>query len=184
MIFFFCLLLLSSCNQGKPSEQQIPNLSENISTLDSSNREIDVQITDKDSNLIQTALDEGFLIVKDENSQDYMVMGYAGDETEITIPKVATVIGSKAFVNNNTITVINIPNHVEKIMFGAFNDCSSLTEIYIPSSVYSIVNPFMYCDSVTIFVQEDSYADNWVKNYNSSLDELNLTVNTLQIEYF
>lgn len=177
---------MSGCShtQSTSEDQIIPNLSDNISTLDSDNRENETHIHDKDSNLIQNAVDAGFLIVQDENTQEYMVMGYAGEETEITIPNVATVIGSKAFINNNTVKVINIPNHVEKIMFGAFNDCSSLTEIYIPSSVHSIVNPFMYCDSVTIFVQENSYAEEWVRNYNSSLQELNLTVDSLQIEYF
>lgn len=180
------MLVLCSCSKANPNtnEQQIPNLSENISTLDSNKGENNLQTSEKESTLMQNAIDDGFLIAMDENSQDFMVMGYAGNETEITIPNVATVIGSKAFVNNNTITVINIPNHVEKIMFGAFNECTALTEIYIPSSVYSIVNPFMYCDGVTIFVQENSYADEWVKNYNSSLEELNLTVNSLQIEYF
>lgn len=179
-------MLLSSCNHTDYNldQQQILNFNDNISTLESNNSINDTETPQKELNLLETAINDGFLIAQDENTQEYVVMGYCGDETEITIPRVATIIGSKAFVDNNSIKVINIPNHVEKIMFGAFNDCSSLTQIYIPSSVQSIVNPFMYCDSVTIYVKENSYAEEWVQNYNFSLEELNLTVDTLDVDYF
>ncbi len=181
--FLWTLLLLVSCHSLKSEENQnvFNDFSENITTLEG---EPSQYVTLSERNLLQTAKDDGFLIAHDVDTMEYMVIGYEGEETEITIPLIATIIGSKAFINNDKITVVNIPNHVQKIMFGAFNECSSLQKIYIPSSVSSIVNPFMYCESVTIYVEENSFADAWIQGYNSSLTQQNLGVNILNVEYY
>lgn len=134
--------------------------------------------------MLHIAEENGFVVEKDTETEAYVVVDYIGLETEITIPLVASVIGSEAFLANDRITAIHIHNQVERIMFGAFNECANLEKIYVPDSVVSIVNPFMYSDYVTIFVKENSYADHWINNYNTSLVHQNLQVNALNMEYF
>ena len=74
---------------------------------------------------------------------------------ELTIPdtiegKKVTSIGSGAFEWCSSLTNITIPNSVTSIGSGAFNGCSSLTNITIPNSVTSIgYGAFISCSSLT-----------------------------------
>lgn len=146
--------------------------------------DISFSTPNRSAELLKEALISGFILEKEEETNEYMVVGYEGNETEITIPEVATIVGSEAFLNHETVKSIVIPNHVTTIMFGAFNACENLETIYIHESVISIVNSFMYNENLTIFVKENSYSDQWLTDYNESLGELNLTVSGLNIEYF
>ena len=61
-----------------------------------------------------------------------------------------TSIGLRAFENCSSLTSINIPSSVNSIGWGAFRNCSSLTSINIPSSVTSIGwYAFQGCSALT-----------------------------------
>ena len=61
-----------------------------------------------------------------------------------------TSIGLRAFENCSSLTSINIPSSVNSIGWGAFQNCSSLTSINIPSSVTSIGwYAFQGCSALT-----------------------------------
>lgn len=126
---------------------------------------------------------QGFLIEEDE-SGDYILQSYDGSEAEVKIPLIVKTIGSEAFLGNKDLVTITIKDNVKQIMFGAFNECSNLQRIYISDSVESIVNPFMFCDQLTVFVKEESFADQWISEYNKSLESQNLSINVLVKEYF
>ena len=120
----------------------------------------------------------------DSNGNKYItITGYSGDETEVVIPETVNVdgdeipvrtIGNSAFIENDKITCVSIPDTVTTIGNSAFrycnslasvsfaensrltsigndsfNSCSSLTSILIPESVMTIGdNAFYYCTSL------------------------------------
>ncbi|MFR8012121.1 MAG: leucine-rich repeat protein [Clostridia bacterium] len=92
-----------------------------------------------------TVLDDGTAEITD----------YTGSVTELTIPAEidgyrVTSIGDSAFNGCSSLTNITIPSGVTSIGDGAFYYCSSLTNITIPSGVTSIGdNAFNDCSSLT-----------------------------------
>ena len=77
-------------------------------------------------------------------------------DTDVLIPPVSpigdevTSIGDSAFENCTSLTSIEIPSGVTSIGYNAFNGCTSLTSIEIPSCVTSIGNLAFYkCTSLT-----------------------------------
>jgi len=67
-----------------------------------------------------------------------------------TIPNSVTSIGSGAFEFCSSLTNITIPNSVTNIKSEAFDSCTSLTSMTIPNSVISIgVGSFLFCFSLT-----------------------------------
>ena len=86
--------------------------------------------------------------------------------TDITIPNSVTTIGDAAF-QYTSISKITIPNSVTSIGASAFANCTLLTSINIPNSVTSIgINAFISCDNITIYCEQDSYADTYAKTNN------------------
>ncbi len=67
-----------------------------------------------------------------------IVTGYAGYDTEISVPAAAVKIGDNAFQNHPLIESVIIPEGVKQIGFYAFSGCRKLQKISIPESVKKI----------------------------------------------
>lgn len=74
---------------------------------------------------------------------------YVGNDSKVRIPGCLglTEIGHAAFMNNETITEVNIPEGVEAIGSYAFANCSNLTTVTLPSTLKSFMqgNNFSMC---------------------------------------
>ena len=74
----------------------------------------------------------------------YMVSGLGScTDTHVKIPAkhnglLVIAIGAQAFVGQESITAISIPDSVTLIGYGAFNACTGLTELVIPDGVTAI----------------------------------------------
>ena len=105
----------------------------------------------------------------DSNGNKYItITGYSGDETEVVIPETVNVdgdeipvrtIGNSAFIENDKITCVSIPDTVTAIGNSAFYDCDSLTSISITenSQLVSIGSSAFYgCDSLASIIIPDT----------------------------
>ena len=73
------------------------------------------------------------------------IVGYVGDESRLVIPdkidgKNVLSIEKYAFVNNNCLERVEIPNSVKAIGDYAFSNCKALHSLFIPASVQDIGN--------------------------------------------
>ena len=88
-------------------------------------------------------------------SDGYVVTGINTNATDITIPSIyqglpVTGIADSAFLANENILVVTIPDSVTSIGYQAFYTCVSLTSIDIPDSVTTIGDwAFHSCSSLT-----------------------------------
>ena len=81
-----------------------------------------------------------------------------GSLTEVTAEMldVITSIGNSAFQYCTSLASITIPSSVTSIGYHAFDDCDSLTSVTIPSSVTSIgIQAFSGCDSLASVTIKD-----------------------------
>ncbi len=90
------------------------------------------------------------------------ITGYSGSGGNVTIPGTinglpVAGIGPYAFLNNNSLTNVAIPDSVISIGDSAFDRCSSLTSVTIPDSVISIGDSaFGDCSSLPSVTIPDS----------------------------
>ncbi len=120
----------------------------------------------------ETAPKAGFTYtVTDGNAT---LTGYTGSETSIVVPTsidgyTVTAIGDSAF-RDSKIKSIALPNSVESIGWFAFDGCTRLTAITVPSSVKKIAyGAFGSSDSsLTIYCHSDSFALKYAKSYGLS----------------
>ena len=87
-----------------------------------------------------------------ENNGAYTVTGYAGEISEVLIPrtykgKPVVGIGSFAFSYCSTLTSIEIPDSIQAIDSYAFLNCSSLTRVILPSNLNALGNGIFYACS-------------------------------------
>ena len=141
--------------------------------------------------------------IDDENSKYLTITSYTGTNPKLIIPSSINVNGedipikvitNDAFVNNETITSVNIPSNVviidnyafagcsslneviieentQLISLGwsSFRGCSSLTSIYIPDSVITIGgDAFSGCSNLTIYCEVSSQPSGWHSWWNYS----------------
>ena len=79
--------------------------------------------------LVQPLSNESDFVISD----DGVLTGYNGSDTDVVIPDSVTKIGDRAFYNNTTIESVTIPSSVAEIGSNAFGACSNLATINFSS---------------------------------------------------
>lgn len=109
------------------------------------------------------------------DAEGVTVTAYRGSEVNVSIPatidgKAVVAIGDKAFLNNQTIRSVVIPEGVRTVGWFAFSGCAFLGAISVPASVESICyGAFENCSSaLTVFCPKDSYAQKYAQSYGIS----------------
>ncbi len=113
-----------------------------------------------------------FLYIIENN--EAIITGYTGEDTHIVIPSAidgytVTKIAENAFSSKELKSVI-ITNGISRIDWFAFEGCTSLESVTIPSSVTSIgYSAFASTpSSLTIYCHSGSFAQNYAKSYGLS----------------
>ena len=89
----------------------------------------------------------------DDAGDYYVVTGYTGNSTEITVPKqynglLVLKIADNAFKEKNIEKII-LPDALKEIGSGAFDSCNALKEVYLPSTLTSLgSSAFKNCTSL------------------------------------
>jgi hypothetical protein len=89
------------------------------------------------------------------NNGTITITGYKGPAGPLTIPNSinglpVTGIGASAFIGNNNVTTVTIPNTVTSIGATAFFDDENLTKIVVPASVISVgQDAVAFCSNLT-----------------------------------
>lgn len=136
----------------------------------------------------QNSIDEFIYSV---SGNEMTIIGYTGDATEVNIGSYYTVDGVKytvvaiameAFLENETITKVVIPETVKTIGEAAFYDCTSLTEVVVLSRdavIEDVAFGYYYAsrkeqivDGFTIYGYEGSTA----QSYAETSDEITFVV--------
>ncbi|MFA9376150.1 MAG: Ig-like domain-containing protein [Lachnotalea sp.] len=95
----------------------------------------------------------GLSYIIDANNE-IMITGYSGTSTNMVIPdtiegNTVIAIGAKAFINNNTIETVKLPETLKELGRLSFWSCENLVEIEIPRSVELIgTSSFQLCSSL------------------------------------
>ena len=91
------------------------------------------------------AAETGFTFVLNDQGDGYILTGYTGSQSAVTVPssymgKPVTAIGQGAFQGNTAITSVALPNTVTRIGAAGFKGCTSLADIrsYTPGAVIRI----------------------------------------------
>ena len=85
----------------------------------------------------------------------------------MTVSGGVKTIGYGAFLNCTSLTEVSLPETATSIGTYAFKGCTNLEKIVIPASVTSInANSFTGCDKLTIYGKAGSYAETYA-NANS-----------------
>lgn len=155
---------------------------------------LDIYTSAYDMSKLHTSSDN-YLIHRDGN--EYTLIRYNGNETQLTLPYNITNIYQYAFRDNEKITSVAIPDSVTSIDYGAFYNCiglvnvtignsvksigsdvfigcSSLGSIFIPASVTSIGNgTFWYCSSLSTIEFEAPHGWYYTGSYNNFISHNN-----------
>ena len=93
--------------------------------------------------------------------------GIGNSITQISLWSIVLHNGITTLPNNSFFACVNleelvIPDSVTEIGDFAFWSCVNLKQIKLTQNIKSIgKNVFGYCDKITIFAEEDSYADEY-----------------------
>ena len=122
---------------------------------------------------------DGF--VYSDNGTNITITGYTGSGGDITLPgtinsEPVVSIASNAFNNCTNLAGVTIPTSVTSIGDNAFNGCTDLASVTIPASVGSIgVGPFQNCTQlaqVNVDPANPAYASSGGVLFNASLTQL------------
>ncbi|MBE6633123.1 MAG: hypothetical protein E7620_02130 [Ruminococcaceae bacterium] len=144
--FYYCVKLVEVYNQsemeisvGSYDFGYVAYYAENVAT------------TEEERKL---SIDENGHITYVDGDTTYYV-GYAGADTEITVPAGVDAIYGYAFISSNATKVI-LPDGLTVIMDGAFDGCESLVEVVLPSTLKEIGEEVFYdCSALTTIVLPD-----------------------------
>lgn len=107
------------------------------------------------------------------NKDDVTIITFNSDASIVAVPrkiddKPVVKIEEEAFMENNSLYKVYIPDTVTKIGDKAFYYCLNLQNVYIPSSVTEIgLNSFMgNGDKFTVYGEENSYAQEFCETHN------------------
>ena len=95
----------------------------------------------KYAKVIHTDMSEPSNIVYDgdyalfKDGDEYILLGYFGDETSLVLPEIATSINAYAFYNNQRITSVTLGSNISTIGEQAFWYCDNLIEVINKSSL-------------------------------------------------
>lgn len=70
--------------------------------------------------------------------EDGVLVRYNGSDAVVQVPAGVTAIGQAAFMGNETVTEVLLPDTVESIYTLAFSGCTALSRVEIPASVSRI----------------------------------------------
>lgn len=107
-----------------------------------------------------TGKEGDFLWEKDNNSM--RIIGYSGDEKHLIIPSTiqnipVVSIGKYAFLNNNTVESIVLPDTITSLDYYAFYCCSELSSVTLSNNITTIsVSAFRDCPKLTSIVIPNS----------------------------
>lgn len=105
------------------------------------------------------------IIVLPDSVASYSGVFYGSGLVNAVLSQGITCIDEKAFEKCSHLTGVFIPSSVTEIKTGAFKDCTALTYLEIPESVTSLgTGVFMGCAALTVTVFENSAAHTYVKN--------------------
>ncbi len=90
---------------------------------------------------------DGYVLYSDSNKNEHLLMGYIGDETNLTLPEKVNgndySIYTYAF-QGSALTGVVIPDGVVKIGYYAFRDCAQLANVSIGNGVKEIDQQMFY----------------------------------------
>ena len=115
-----------------------------------------------------------------------ILVSYNGSDAEVNVPYGFTAIGSGAFLANDYIKYVDIPETVLYIDQMAFTDCSGLAGVFIPQSVQWIDDlAFAGCDNLVLYGVPESYAESYAMSCGISFSsEVHLLCNDQPVYYF
>ena len=97
---------------------------------------------------------------------------YRSDQAVVQVPSAiysheVCKISDYAFLRNQTITEVTLPDTIKTIGSSAFNGCSKLEKIIIPDSVAEIgKSAFANCNKLVIYCNSNSFAETYAINNN------------------
>lgn len=98
-----------------------------------------------------------------------------GKLTSISIPRGVKKIGSKAFMSCRNLSSVNIPDSMNSIATLAFK-YTALKDIYIPSSVTSMITGDIFDATTLIYGQKNTAAQAFAQKYNRTFSEITTPV--------
>ena len=134
--------------------------------------------------------DDGYIFYYD--GTDAYLMGYYGDETELTLPDSFTAydgtqvnsyeIYQYAFYSCEGLNSVVIPDSVTAIGDSAFYGCAELISVTIPDSVTTIGDSAFYGCTQAIKIENGvSYVDKWAVDFDNSVTEVTLRNDTVGV---
>lgn len=102
--------------------------------------------------------------------------------TKVTLPKTLKEIGKFSFVNNQTLTSIEIPEGVTTIDEYAFHGCNAMTSVSFPKSLTSIGRTAFYNTSIKT-VYYNGLKEEWDSNVTIGENNEKITNATFEFAY-
>ena len=118
---------------------------------------------------------KGVNYIYDEKTDSYVVSGYVGTDAEVIVysmfddgvngEKTVTSVKSNAFVSNNIITKVVLPESITKVYGAAFSSSPNLKTVIMPGVTRNIyaetgANQFYNCVSLEVVVLGSSFETN------------------------
>ena len=110
------------------------------------------------------------------------IIGYNGNDKDITIPSKANSIGQEAFYGNKNIVSVTVPSSVKSIGAYAFGGCTSLKKINLSSNLKTISGgAFSGCSNLNnvVIPQKVESIESYAFENCSSMDNFEIKSNVL-----